>query len=113
MNATYPKLADPASVTAACAARPDIAPYARIVGRWVWCEFPDKPSDETRAFLKQTGFRWNRERGAWQHPCGYHTRANRKIDPRQFYGALPLDGDYCSRDDAGPAPAEFHNLVTQ
>ena len=28
--------------------------------------FPDKPSAEVRAWLKQQGFRWSRQRGCWQ-----------------------------------------------
>lgn len=103
-EATYPKLQTTEEVSAAVAQRPDVAPFARLVGNWVWCEFPDKPSDDTRTWLKQTGFRWNGERKAWQHSCGHFTRRNRRVDPRQVYGQLPLDAPYCTRDEAGPAP---------
>lgn len=89
---TYPRLTDTQDVIDACAARPDVQPFARVVGAWVWCEFPDKPSAETREFLKQTGFRWNRERSAWQHPCGIFRRKNRHADPRSYYGQRPIDG---------------------
>lgn len=101
---TYPKLSTTEEVSAAVAARPDVAPYARLVGNWVWCEFPTKPHAEVLTWLKQTGFRWNGERLAWQHSCGHVTRRNRRIDPRQVYGQLPLDAPYCTRDEAGPAP---------
>lgn len=94
------KLNDTQAVIDACAARPDIAPFARIVGRWVWCEFPDKPSEEARAFLKETGFRWNKERLAWQHACGHFTRRNRRIDPRAVYGQQAIE----YTNDAQPAP---------
>jgi hypothetical protein len=108
----YPKLTTTEEVSAACHARPDVAPYARLVGNWVWCEFPDKPSEETRDWLKQTGFRWNGERKAWQHSCGHFTRRNRRIDPRQVYGQLPLQGDYMTREQAGPAPDDWHPRPT-
>lgn len=91
---TYPKLNSTEDVAAACAARPDVAPYARLVGRWVWCEFPSKPSQETRTFLSQTGFRWNKQRLAWQHSCGFYCRQNRRIDPREVYGQAPINGHY-------------------
>ncbi|MFI0609896.1 MAG: hypothetical protein ACH37Z_18630 [Anaerolineae bacterium] len=100
----YPTLHTTDEVSAAVAQRPDVAPFARLVGNWVWCEFPEKPSDDTRQWLKQTGFRWNNARNAWQHSCGHFTRRNRRIDPRQVYGQLPLTGDYCTRDEAGTAP---------
>ena len=82
----YRPLSELKEVVTACADRPDIAPYARIVGQWVWVECPGKPSDDTRMFLKETGFRWNAERKAWQHACGHRSRRNRRIDPRQYYG---------------------------
>ncbi|MFH0981839.1 MAG: hypothetical protein V2A79_09900 [Planctomycetota bacterium] len=50
----------------------NLAEYAQIVGRWVWLEFPDKPSAEVRAGLTAVGFRWNRKRSCWQHSCGHH-----------------------------------------
>lgn len=103
-DTTYPRLSTTDEVAEAIAGRPDIAPHARLVGHWVWVEFDEKPGDDTRAWLKQTGFRWNGERKAWQHSCGHFTRRNRRIDPRQVYGQLPLTGDYCTRDEAGPAP---------
>jgi len=106
-TATLDKLTGTEEVSAACAARPDIAPYARLVGSWVWVEFPDKPSEDTRAFLKAIGFRWNKERSAWQHSCGHFTRRNRRIDPRQYYGQLPLGQDYCTRDEAGAPPPQY------
>jgi hypothetical protein len=107
----YPKLSTTEEVSEAVAHRPDVAPFARLVGAWVWCEFPEKPSDDTREWLKQTGFRWNGERAAWQHSCGHFTRRNRRIDPRAIYGQQRLDGDYVSREQAGPAPADYRSSI--
>lgn len=87
---TYPKLIDLNSVIEACAAHPEIQPYARVVGKWVWCEFPSKPSADVCDFLKGTGFRWNADRLAWQHNCGTFARRNRRIDPRMVYGEQRL-----------------------
>lgn len=105
-TATYPKLTDLESVSEACAARPDIQPYVRVVGRWIWAEFPSKPAADTRDFLKGTGFRWNSTRHAWQHNCGQYTRANRRIDPRAVYGQHPLSPNTMTRAEAGPAPIQ-------
>lgn len=80
-------------VVSAVKDRPDIAPYARIVGVWVWIEFPDKPTEETRAFLKSIGFRWNKERGAWQHSCGIRRPRMMSGDPRFYYGMRPIEED--------------------
>lgn len=103
-TATYPRLQTTEEVSQACASRPDVAPFARIVGRWVWCEFPGKPSADVRDFLKGTGFRWNKTRNAWQHPCGYFTRQARGYDPREKYGQVAVNGEYVTREEAGPAP---------
>lgn len=61
---------------------------ARVVGVWVWCEFDAKPDAGTRSVLKALGFHWNRDRVAWQHPCGrfmHHSPG----DPREKYGSIP------------------------
>ena len=63
---------------------PTVAPYARVVGRWVWVEFPSKPAPEAIAFLKSAGFRWNRVRKVWQHSCGWYAR-QAPYDPRMKY----------------------------
>ena len=47
---------------------------ARVVGKWVWIEFKDKPSDEVRQGLKGIGFRWSRRRQQWAHNCGNSCR---------------------------------------
>lgn len=99
-TATYPKLTELTDVIDACAAHPDVQPFARIVGQWVWCEFPSKPSADVRDFLKGTGFRWNAERAAWQHNCGHFARRNRRIDPRSYYGQSQIAGEPTTRADA-------------
>lgn len=100
-TATYPKLHTLDEVIEACGAHPLIQPYARIVGQWVWVEFPCKPHVEARDFLKGSGFRWNQTRNAWQHNCGHFTRANRRIDPRAVYGQATISGDYVTREQSG------------
>jgi hypothetical protein len=67
---------------------PEALAGAKVVGAWIWIEFPAKPGELTRDFLKARGYRWNRTRACWQHPCGHHTRAARGYDPRQKYGAV-------------------------
>ena len=66
--------------------RAEIAPYAKVVGQWVWLEFPGKPAEEIRSFIKAIGFRWNPKRNAWQHACGVYRRFNKRGDPRLQYG---------------------------
>ena len=43
---------------------------AEVVGKWIWVQFKEQPAAEIRQTLAQLGFHWNRERQAWQHPCG-------------------------------------------
>ena len=43
---------------------------AEVVGKWIWVTFKEQPTAEIRQQLAQLGFHWNRERQAWQHPCG-------------------------------------------
>ena len=64
---------------------------ARLVGRWIWIEFADKPSADVRAELKAAGFHWSPKRLAWQHNCGHPTRAARGYDPRDKYGSVELE----------------------
>ena len=49
-----------------------LSQYGEIVGCWVWLEFPAKPAADVREGLSAIGFRWNRKRQVWQHPCGHH-----------------------------------------
>lgn len=52
--------------------RPDIAPHAVIVGKWLWIIFPAKPAAETLATLKVAGFWFAKAND--KRPAGwYHT----------------------------------------
>ena len=51
-------------------AAPAAFDLAEVVGKWVWVQFKDTPAAELRQQLSQLGFHWNRDRQAWQHPCG-------------------------------------------
>jgi hypothetical protein len=57
---------------------------AEVVGRWVWVQFKEQPTAEIRQQLAQLGFHWNRERQAWQHPCGLF-RLSSQQDPHDKY----------------------------
>ncbi len=57
---------------------------AEVVGRWVWVTFKEQPAAEIRQQLAQLGFHWNRERQAWQHPCGQFSLSS-SGDPREKY----------------------------
>jgi len=59
---------------------------------WVWVSFPDRPSgaDDLGRWrchqeLAQLGFHWNRERQAWQHPCGKFSLGS-QTDLARSYG---------------------------
>ena len=59
---------------------------AKVVGAWIWCEFPAKPTADTLAFLKARGYRFNPKRKVWQNACGIHSR-RAPYDPRDKYGS--------------------------
>ena len=70
---------------------PDVYRLAEVVGKWVWVQFKDTPAAEIRQQLAQLGFHWNRERQAWQHPCGTF-RLSSATDPRERYASyFPAD----------------------
>lgn len=89
-NTPSPRMQDTLTVIAAVKSRPDVAPFASIVGRWVWVTFPSKPSADTRDYLKAQGFVWNRKREAWQH-CGGVPSHHSPGDPRFRYGEVPVE----------------------
>ena len=64
---------------------PDALESAYIVGKWIWAEFAEKPSQAIRDQLKGLGFRWNPGRGVWQNSCGYRSKRS-SGDPRYRYG---------------------------
>ena len=63
---------------------PHVYGLAEVVGKWVWVSFSEQPAAEIRQQLAQLGFHWNRERQAWQHPCGQF-RLSSASDPRERY----------------------------
>lgn len=71
---------------------------ARLVGRWIWVEFTQKPGERVRRVLKCLGFRWNRKRSAWQHSCGVRS-VHSPGDPRFKYGAVPVSALTDRADD--------------
>ena len=67
-------------------ASPDLFRVAEVVGKWVWVTFTEQPAAEIRQQLAQLGFHWNRERQAWQHPCGQF-RLRGFQDPHEKYSS--------------------------
>jgi hypothetical protein len=63
---------------------PEAFRLAEVVGKWVWVRFGEVPALETRHRLAQFGFHWNRQRKAWQHPCGKFCLGS-DADPRIKY----------------------------
>ena len=59
---------------------------AEVVGRWIWVQFKEQPTAEIRQQLAQLGFHWNRERQAWQHPCGQFSLSSAS-DPHEKYSS--------------------------
>jgi hypothetical protein len=65
---------------------PGLFNLAEVVGKWVWVTFRETPAPELRQILAQLGFHWNRERQAWQHPCGAF-RLRGAGDPHEKYSS--------------------------
>ena len=65
---------------------PDLFNLAEVVGKWIWVQFKDQPAAILRQQLAQLGFHWNRERQAWQHPCGAF-RLRGAGDPHEKYSS--------------------------
>ena len=65
---------------------PDVFRVAEVVGKWVWVQFAEQPAAEIRQQLAQLGFHWNRERQAWQHPCGKFSLSS-QADPHEKYSS--------------------------
>ena len=74
------------------ASLPDVYGLAEVVGKWIWIHFDNTPAAEIRQQLAQLGFHWNRERQAWQHPCGQFSSTGSRTDPREKYSShFPAD----------------------
>ena len=67
-------------------ANPGLFNLAEVVGKWIWVSFRETPAPELRQQLSQAGFHWNRERQAWQHPCGAF-RLRGAGDPHEKYSS--------------------------
>jgi hypothetical protein len=73
------------------ASHPGLFNLSEVVGKWVWVAFRETPAPELRQILAQLGFHWNRERQAWQHPCGAF-RLRGFQDPHEKYASyFPAD----------------------
>ena len=66
---------------------PDVYRVAEVVGKWVWVTFKEQPAAEIRQQLAQLGFHWNRDRQAWQHPCGQFSLSSSSSDPHEKYSS--------------------------
>ena len=65
---------------------PAVYRLAEVVGKWIWVQFKEQPAAEIRQQLAQLGFHWNRERQAWQHPCGQFSLSSAQ-DPHEKYSS--------------------------
>ena len=70
---------------------PDVYRAAEVVGKWVWVTFKETPAAEIRQQLAQLGFHWNRERQAWQHPCGQFRLASQQDPHNRYSSYFPAD----------------------
>jgi hypothetical protein len=70
---------------------PDVYRAAEVVGKWVWVTFKEQPAAEIRQQLAQLGFHWNRERQAWQHPCGQFRLASQQDPHNRYSSYFPAD----------------------
>ena len=74
---------------------------AEVVGKWIWVQFKEQPTAEIRQTLAQLGFHWNRERQAWQHPCGQFSLSS-SGDPREKYSSYHPAAVRRSKKQAAP-----------
>ena len=72
---------------------------ARLVGRWVWIQFAEKPSADVRQGLKAMGFRWSRRRQQWANNCGHPTKPAMGYRPWDKYKTTMLE-DYVNTGTA-------------
>jgi len=67
--------------------------------------FTEQPAAEVRQQLAQFGFHWNRERQAWQHPCGKFSVGS-QADPHEKYSTYrPASIRRSTKPQATAAPA--------
>ncbi|MBI2449618.1 hypothetical protein HYV49_04955 [Candidatus Pacearchaeota archaeon] len=72
--------------------KPELIRACYAVGLWIWAEFRQKLSQEELSFLKEIGFRWNRNRKVWQNACGIKKRSSTG-DPRMKYQIVTFGED--------------------
>ena len=78
---------------------------AEVVGKWIWVQFKEQPAAEIRQQLAQLGFHWNRERQAWQHPCGQFSLGS-NADPHEKYSSYrPASGPRSTKTTTTEAAA--------
>lgn len=66
--------------------------HCKIVGRWIWADFADKPEESVRDMMLAEGFYYNRKRNCWQFagiPCGSSPAGRWAIEAK--YGAVEVD----------------------
>jgi len=69
----------------------DVRQYTKIVGKWLWIEFPEKPDDTTREEIYALGFQFSPKRMAWMHCCGVKVKGHaRNYHPKEKYGEEDL-----------------------
>jgi len=92
---------------------PEIWSQAEVVGKWVWLEFNVAPEPQVRGKLKELGFRWNRERHCWQHPCGAPV-GHARHDPRRKYRVVPASDLELKEAVAPllPRPAKEYKVIS-
>ena len=84
---------------------PEVYRTAEVVGKWVWVQFKEQPAAEIRQQLAQLGFHWNRERQAWQHPCGTFSAGSQQ-DPHEKYSSYhPARVRRSNKPQTAPAAA--------
>ncbi|MHC4636711.1 MAG: hypothetical protein ACYTBP_08170 [Planctomycetota bacterium] len=67
---------------------------ARVVGKWIWIRFDEKPNGEIRQALKDNGFHWSRRRGQWSHSCGHKTKPALNYKPWDKYRTISIEEAY-------------------
>lgn len=69
---------------------PEFIKSCYAVGFWVWAEFKQRLNQEELEFLKESGFRWNKQRKVWQNACGVKKRSS-ATDPRLKYSVMRFE----------------------
>ncbi|MDZ7355763.1 MAG: hypothetical protein ONB55_21800 [candidate division KSB1 bacterium] len=70
----------------------EVKSAAYVVGSWVWIETDRDLPQETVDRIKHLGFKWNKFRGVFQHPCGVFRKQSSR-DPREYYGIQELEDE--------------------